>query len=241
MMSYEDRRKPMIQLVMFPYAGSIVNPYKEWLELNDEQFEIIQIEYDGRGRRSFADRPLTWRALIDKTLKQVLDCVDFTREYILFGHSMGARVVADIYKKLIARAIKQPKCLIFSGTEIFRSKSYESILSAPVKKFNQFFFQLGGIPKEVFQEMELLELVTDYLREDLVLLNQFKFNWTKQEIGCSVLILNGTQEASSELDQWIELIGENCQQLFFQGDHFFIRNNVQEILFAIKRKLDEIK
>lgn len=240
-MNYEDRRKPMIQLVMFPYAGSIVNPYKEWLELEDEQFEIIQIEYDGRGRRSFADRPLTWRALIDKTLNQVFERVDFSREYILFGHSMGARVVADIYKRLIARTIKQPKCLIFSGTETFRSKNYESILSAPVKKFNQFFFKLGGIPKEVFQEVELLELVTDYLREDLVLLNQFTFNWTKQDVRCAVLILNGTQEASSELNQWNELIGANCQQFFFQGDHFFIRDNVHEILCTIKLKLDEIR
>ncbi|MBO0474069.1 hypothetical protein IGL98_000590 [Enterococcus sp. DIV0840] len=227
----------MIQLVMFPYAGSIVNPYKEWLALNDSEVEIIQIEYDGRGRRSFVERAETWRRLIDKTMKQVLECVDFTKEYILFGHSMGARVVADIYKKIEKMTIKQPKLLIFSGSEIFRSKSYEAILSAPAKKFNQFFFKLGGIPKEVIEEVELLELVTDYLREDLTLLNQFSFNWKKTRIACPVLIFNGTKEEKSELKEWIDLIGPDCQQVIFQGDHFFIRDNVQEILSVIKNKI----
>ncbi|WP_086315421.1 hypothetical protein A5821_002906 [Enterococcus sp. 7F3_DIV0205] len=229
----------MIQLVMLPYAGSIVNPYKEWLELNDEHFEIIQIEYDGRGRRSFADRPQSWRMLIDKTLKQVLECVDFTKEYILFGHSMGARVAMDIYKKLEKMTIRQPKLLIFSGSETFRSKTYESILSAPTKKFNQFFFKLGGIPKEVIEEVELLELVTDYLREDLALLNQFSISPKKTRVSCPVLIFNGTQEKKSELKEWMDLIGSNCEQIVFQGDHFFIRNNVQEILSAIKKKVNE--
>lgn len=226
---------------MFPYAGSIINPYKEWLSLDDTEFEIIQIEYDGRGRRSFVERPENWRTLIDKTLKQVLECVDFTKEYILFGHSMGARVVADIYRKIDAMAINQPKLLIFSGSEAFRAKNYESILTAPVKKFNQFFFKLGGIPKEVIEEVELLELVTDYLREDLTLLNQFNFNRKKTKITCPVLIFNGTQEEKSELKEWTDLIGPNCQQMIFQGDHFFIRTNVQEILSVIKNKLNESK
>lgn len=229
----------MIQLVMFPYAGSIVNPYKEWLESNDNHFKIIQIEYDGRGRRSFADRPQSWRSLIDKTLKQVLECVDFTKEYILFGHSMGARVAMDVYRKLENMTIKQPKLLIFSGSEAFRSRTYESILSASTKKFNQFFFKLGGIPKEVIEEVELLELVTDYLREDLALLNQFSINKKKSKITCPVLIFNGTQEKKSELEDWVEIIGSNCQQIIFQGDHFFIRNNVQEILSVIKKKMNK--
>ncbi|MBL1229275.1 hypothetical protein IW492_08525 [Enterococcus sp. BWB1-3] len=229
----------MIQLVMFPYAGSIVNPYKEWLSLEDQQFKIIQIEYDGRGKRSAYSRPVTWRKLIENTLGQVMEHVDFTKEYILFGHSMGARVAADIYNKLTEMSVQQPRCLIFSGTEAFRAKSYESILSAPVKKFNQFFFKMGGIPAEVIQEVELLELVTDYLREDLKLLNQFTFRWKKSTVTCPVLIFNGVNEDRSELRDWVDLLGPKCEQTIFEGDHFFIRNNVQEILTVIKKKIDE--
>lgn len=229
----------MIQLVMFPYAGSIVNPYKEWVLLEDQPFKIIQIEYDGRGRRSMFTKPVTWEKLIENTLEQMLKCVDFSKKYILFGHSMGARVAADIYNKLTEMAIQRPQCLIFSGTEAFRSKSYDSILSAPVKKFNQFFFKMGGIPKEVIQEVELLELVTGYLREDLMLLNQFSFHWEKSTVACPVLIFNGESEEKSELEVWKDLLGPNCEQTVFKGDHFFIRHNVREILAVIKKKIYE--
>ena len=229
----------MIKFIMLPFAGSLGYAYQQWAELavSSNYMDIVMVDYNGRGNRYQYKQAETWQELIAETYKQITPIIHNNEDYILFGHSMGAKVVYELYYQIANHDMNLPKCIIFSGCKVPDSPM-ERLLEMPEQEFRERFINIGGIDRHILKDKEFTETVFKTLREDIALLDQYKFDITNEKIQCPVIVLNGRKDAISEVDEWNKLLARECFYIMFEDGHFFIFsqkhkviNTIQQIIF----------
>jgi len=218
----------MLKFIMLPHAGSICGAYSEWKAFSNHKVEVVSIDYNGRGKYSALPEPRSWKELIVSTAKHVLEHVEEYEEFVLFGHSMGAKVAIDIYFYLAENNYKLPQKLIFSSSKLF-SEPQEHLHLMCTRRFEDYFIQLGGISDEVLAFVELKELLFYYLRLDTRLLSQFKARQPYKLVQPSIVILYGDQENGHPKVEWNELFRQACTYKVFPGDHFYLFEQKQDV------------
>lgn len=211
----------MVKIIMFPYAGSIGYAYQKMISYFDKsKYMIYMIDLNGRGERINYDPYVTWNQLIKDVCKQVNDIISDGEDYILFGHSMGAKIAYDVYLELKEKEHKSPLYIVFSGCKVHDEiNEYGKLLKIPQKNFEQEYINLGGIPEEVLQDNDFKDYVFEIIKEDLQLLIQY--NPKSKKIMDRVIILNGINDDSSSISDWKHL----CNRIIYKiypGNHFFI-------------------
>lgn len=212
----------MIRIIMFPYAGSIGYAYQKMISYFDKsKFEIYMIDLNGRGERVDYDSYDTWDQLINDVYTQVDEIINQDNDgYVLFGHSMGAKIVYDVYIKIKQKQNKSPMYVIFSGCKVHDANNeYYKLLQKPQKNFEEEYINLGGIPKEVLEDTDFKDYVFEVIKEDLRLLSQYKPK--SKIITENVIILNGTNDDRSSISDWKHLCSKISYRIY-PGNHFFI-------------------
>lgn len=110
----------MIKIIMFPYAGSMGYAYQKMISYFDKsKFTVHMIDLNGRGEHVDYDSYDTWDELISDVYAQVDEIINQNDDgYVLFGHSMGAKIVYDVYIKIKQKQNKSPMYVIFSGCKV---------------------------------------------------------------------------------------------------------------------------
>lgn len=207
---------------MFPYAGSIGYAYQKMISYFDKsKFMVHMIDLNGRGERVDYDSYDTWKELINDVYTQVDEIINQDDdEYVLFGHSMGAKIVYDVYIKIKQKQNKSPMYVIFSGCKVHDEiNEYYKLLQKPQKNFEEEYINLGGIPEEVLEDSDFKDYVFEVIKEDLRLLSQYEPK--SKKITENVIILNGTNDDRSSLSDWKHLCSKISYRIY-PGNHFFI-------------------
>lgn len=212
----------MIKIIMFPYAGSIGYAYQKMICYFDKsKYMIYMIDLNGRGERVDYDSYITWDQLIEDVFKRVEEIINIdNNDYILFGHSMGAKIAYDVYLKIKENVIKPPLCIVFSGCKTHDVMGeYDELLKLSQKNFEREYINLGGIPEEVLRDKDFKNYIFQVIREDLQLLIQYKPK--SQKITDRVIVLNGSNDESSSISDWRHLCKKITYKMY-SGNHFFI-------------------
>ncbi|WP_329603986.1 thioesterase II family protein [Clostridium hydrogenum] len=100
---------------------------------------------------------------------------------------------------------------------------------------------LGGTPKEVIENKELLQLFLPILRSDFKILENYIYEERKVKIECDISILNGEQDDNTfeEILAWKKHGGKGFKIYNFEGNHFFINSNVENITKLINNTLNK--
>ncbi len=225
-----------MKLIMLPYAGSIFNAYREWEPFTSSKLEIISIDYCGRGKNAYLEEPASWEELVATTCNLIKQHINTDEEYILFGHSMGAKVAYSVYGQLKSTKDKLPVKLVFSGTKSFDTDN-KDLYSLSVKEFQDYFIKMGRIKEDVLQNIELREMIFEYLRKDMNLLKGFNFVKERVDIKCPVIIINGNNDEKSSEERWLHVLGKPCVYFNFEGNHFFLFQNKTDVYCRLSKEL----
>lgn len=223
----------MIKIIMFPYAGSIGYAYQKMISYFDKnKYMIYMIDLNGRGERADYDSYVTWNQLIEDISNQVNEIINVdNNDYILFGHSMGAKIAYDVYLKVKEKGCKSPLYIVFSGCKTHDGiNEYGELLKIPQKNFEQEYISLGGIPEEVLQDNDFRDYVFEVIKEDLQLLIQYKPK--SKKIKDQVIILNGINDDSSSISDWKHLCNKIIYKMY-PGNHFFIFQYPEKVVSDI--------
>lgn len=155
-----------LRIFCFPYAGGSANIYNGWQKKVSADIAICPIQLPGRWDR-ISEEPYTRISNLVADLFDVL--VNYTNTpYVLFGHSMGALICFELYRKLREQNCSLPKHLFMSAGRAPHLKK-----PAPnMFKFNDkdFIAALGkiGMPfsSEIMQEKEMFAVFMKILRAD---------------------------------------------------------------------------
>lgn len=229
-----------IKLFCIPHAGGSAMIYYKWNKLLRSNFDLYPVELAGRGKRinvpfydSFQDAVDDIFYLIRHNLKD---------DYAIFGHSLGSWIALELVYKILEQGYKEPVHLFFSGNRaphIFRKEKVLHTL--PDEEFKKEIINIGGTPKELFENEELKELFLPVLRADYRILENYHFKKRNFKLSANITVINGIDDDLSdiEIEGWKEYTSGNFQVCNIKGGHFFINDQVGEVTKVVNNILGE--
>lgn len=215
-----------MKLLLLAYAGSLGNAYRQWFEDSELKMELISLEYPGKGHRMSEPLASSWEALIADTAQQISTQIQVGEDYLLFGHSMGAKVAFDTCLELERQGLTKPVLTVFSGSTPFNEEMVLNLADRAV--FRQDMLALGGIPTEVLADPELAEYIFELLHQDATLLSAFEYQG--QGITGACAIFSGKEDQPASRQSWQLLAKGDFSVEEFEGGHFFIFEQQQVVL-----------
>ncbi len=226
-----------IRLFCVPYAGGGAQIYQQWPDLLPPTFEVWAVNLPGRGKRliepSFPDLPSLVAALTE-AFRPLLD-----KPFALFGHSMGALIAYETARAL--RKINSPMPVHFFASGCFAPHLPDPypIHHLPHQEFLNELRRLGGMPKEVLESQELMELILPSLRADFTATEEFVYQ-DELPVPFPISVFGGWRDhltTKESLEAWrIHTTGYFAMRML-PGDHFFIHSTQSLLLDLIVSEL----
>lgn len=219
-----------MRVYTIPYAGGFAFTYYKWKKYLDKQLKLAPIEFPGRGSKT-NDLLCT---SIEGMAETAYDQLQVNNEdYILFGHSMGAYVLLELYKMLERTNKPLPKQVILSGMKpphLYVQKNYHLLDD---EGFKEKIAALGGLPTEIMEDKEFAAYILKLLRNDFRAVEEYTTQ-IKTYFSCKVNLFNSEKDISREqILEWNLYSETTCDYHPFNGSHFFINESTHEVVQTI--------
>lgn len=228
-----------MKVFCLPYAGGSESVYYKWKRYMHPLIQLEAIELKGRGKRFNEEFYQTLEEAVEDIFKSIKDKILYD-DYAIYGHSMGSLLAYELYYKISSENMRNPKHIFFSGHKapsIIRKE--KKIYMLPDEEFIKEVINLGGTQEELVKNEELMKLVTPILRNDFKILENYIYKEKKDKIQCDISILNGRQDdiTIEQILRWKDHGAKDVKVYNFEGDHFFINNNIENITNIINAVL----
>jgi medium-chain acyl-[acyl-carrier-protein] hydrolase len=226
------------RLFCFNHAGGGPAFFRPWCKALAPEIDARPIQLPGRESRF--DEPPYRRIdqLLDPLCEALLPYLD--RPYALFGHSMGSLVAYEVARRLSDGSGRAPSRLVVSGRRGPRIPTdRRPIHGLPDAEFLAEVARLGGMPREVLNQPDLLEMVLPTLRADYELSETYR-PLPGGLLACTLAAYMGT--ADPEVDRrglagWRQETTGGFVLRAFPGDHFYLKGGRPDVLRAIRQDL----
>jgi surfactin synthase thioesterase subunit len=226
-----------LTLFCLPPAGASASMYMRWRRQFPGGIDVIPVELPGRGSRFGEPFVEAFDALVRQLGHEVFD--GFRGQYALFGHSMGALLAYGLALFQRERAEPLPAMLLASGSpapssrdpERFAGKGDDEALIADLRK-------QGGTPEEIFDHPEMLRMTLDVLGADYRVCESFDYR-APPPLPVPLHVFAGRDDdiAPERIEAWRQETEEPFSIEWFEGGHFFVRQDEPSVLRAIRYHL----
>ncbi|WP_024834658.1 thioesterase II family protein [Ruminiclostridium josui] len=232
--------KNTINLFCFPYAGGSSNIYSKLKHFADKNIKVMPVELAGRGKRISEPLFKNMAEVIDDVYNIISSSVD-EQPFALFGHSMGSSIVLELAQKILKTKKTEPLHLFISGRcpPVFY-KNRKNIHHLPDEEFINEVYELGGTPKEVFENKELRSIFLPILRADYTLIEEYNYIEKDVKLSCDITVFNGKDDKMTSmegLEKWADYTSGKTEIIQFDGGHFFLLNQMERIMNIINKTL----
>ena len=230
-------RSPWINLLCLPCAGASATMYMRWRRLLPAWIRVVPVELPGRGLRFAEPLVQSFDALVEQLCDEHVR--DRSGHFALFGHSMGALLAYGMTQRLRALQQRLPCALFVSGSPApskrdasrYVNQGSDTELIVDLRR-------QGGTPDEVFENAELLRMTLNTLRADYRVCNSF----VHRPVGplpMPVHVFAGRNDdiAPPRLAAWQSETSMAYSLDWFEGGHFFIRQEEGLVLQVVVREL----
>ncbi len=230
----------VMRLFCFPYGGGGISAFNTWHKYFPENIEICAVQLPGRETR-FKD------PLFKRLLPLVKELVHIVRSYsdkpfAFFGHSMGLWISFELARQLRRESLPAPTHLFLSGSRAPHIPSTDPNPlhhSMPDKEFIDKLKELGGLPDELLQEPELIQLYLPILKADIEMLDSY-VHIKEDPLEIPISAFGGLTDPKVSKDDivgWGEYTHQNFSYHMLPGGHFFLHENRDELLLTISKIL----
>ncbi len=214
----------------FPYAGSSsIVTYKFLVDALPELIDICLIELPGRGIRINEKLINNLNQVVGEILKEINEFLDIP--FIFFGHSMGALISYVLANEIHEKYKKSPyKLYISSHKAPFQKRNYKKFHKMENSEFKSELLRMNGIPQEVFENDELMEILLPIIKNDFEICETYEFK-QKNKLNTSITVLGGNKDedvTKEDLISWKQLTCADFEIKMFEGDHFYFIKNSEE-------------
>jgi medium-chain acyl-[acyl-carrier-protein] hydrolase len=161
----------------------------------------------------------------------------FDKPFMFFGHSLGALLGFELARRLQAHGGPMPRHLLAAAFRAPRLPSgHPDLHGLSNPEFIEAFIRFEGIPKEIAQHKELLELLAITAKKDF----QIHETWVYQPgspLVCPITAFGGQDDPfvrPEMLDDWGHETSANFRKQLFSGGHHFVQEHIAPIIQEIK-------
>ena len=235
------RPNPAAKLRLFclPYAGGAAHIFRNWDAGLPREVEIYLIHLPGRAMRMMEPAFSRIQDLVEELAPAVRSKLD--KPYAVFGHSMGALIGFELVHALHKEAGLEAAHLFASGCFAPHIPDPNPIHHLPDREFIEALRTLNGIPQEILQHEELLELILPTLRADMLMTEKYEPT-VRQQLRCPITVFGGLEDPiiyREHLEQWKQHTSNQFLLQMFPGDHFFCHTEEAQLLTAISYQLQK--
>lgn len=227
-----------MRVFFFPYAGGGPAAFTKWCSGLNDSFEGLAVHYPGRGSRH-SEPPLTDILALAETLSQAILPL-LNKPFAFFGHSMGGLIAFELARTLRQKGLAQPNILFVSACAAPQLPNpHPQIHQLPDAEFVSELKKLNGIPPEILQNNELMQLSFPTLRADFEMLEMYQHQ-PAAPLACPIIALGGLDDSRVSREQvegWALHTENSFESKYFAGDHFFIATANEAVLKFMEQKL----
>lgn len=219
---------------LFPYAGGSASSYWSWANLFPTDVAVSAVQLPGRQDR-WQEAPYTDFAALASDLADEITDVATGNPCVLVGHSLGAAIGYEVARKMHARRAG-PALLAVSAAPAPNVTT--DCVPADQMSDEELIEETrasGGLPAQVFDSEELLELVLEAFRADMVLADSYRYV-PGAPLSCPVSVFGGRQDPlvpDTALNSWTTLTSNRAVIRVYDGDHFYLWGREREVASAI--------
>jgi medium-chain acyl-[acyl-carrier-protein] hydrolase len=212
--------------------------FRSWPDGLPADVEVCPVLLPGRGTR-MSEAPFTRMSpLVEALAHSLAPLLD--KPFAFFGHSLGAWVGFELARQLRRRSGPPPVHLFVSaaGAPQIAGRG-RPIHDLPEAEFLVELHRLNGIPKEVFENDEIMQIMLPVLRADFAVFETYAYS-TEPPLDCAISSFGGLQDdrvSHADLEAWRDQTRAAFSSRMFAGDHFFLNPTAPAFLPALAQEL----
>lgn len=227
-----------VRLICLPFAGGSANNYREWPTHLSPDVEVVAVQLPGRADR-LAEATIS---SVDPLADQLLDGLSpfLDKPFAIFGHSMGALIGFELVRRLRVHG-REPVHFFASGCpapHLARDRSTDRH-RLPDREFIAAVVEMDGVPPEVLEHRDLIELLLPALRSDFKLVETYRYR-PQPPLSCPVSVFGGHQDEEvtpNEIEAWSCHAAGDFDIHMLSGGHFFLDSSRSALLRLIDKEL----
>ncbi|GEK15639.1 thioesterase II family protein [Aliivibrio fischeri] len=227
-----------VRLFCLPHAGGTAGLFRPWSKLLLNSIELVLVCLPNREQRCNDVMPDTFTELIHQLSNAIISANLLDKPWAIFGHSMGANLGHEVILKLKEAEQPTPVHLFISACEAPQFKIPSQIRNYSDQDLCNELFKLGGTSKELFEVVEIRELILPMIRHDYALIE--KHQATKCAIDCPITAFIGLQDQelmAREVKGWQTWTHNHFSLEKFNGGHFYLSEQPSKVIETIHKYL----
>ena len=220
-----------MRLFCLPYAGGSATFYRDWQKALPAAIDVLPVELPGRGMLFNQPAFNAMLPLVEYLADALAPWLD--HPFAFFGHSMGALISFELTRFLSQTRRAAPMHLFISAQ---RAPHLPIPLPHTYTRSDEELWAeiaaLNGVPQEVLDNPQLMELLIPALRGDLTLCGTYTYV-PGPELTCSLTVLGGMHDPlaeRSQLEAWRSHTTATMTIQMLAGDHFFLHTSQALVL-----------
>ena len=211
------------RLFCFPYAGGGASVFLPWRSQLASKVEVCPVQLPGRESRFSEPLFTQLDPLVDALTTAIEPYLD--RPYAFLGYSLGAIVAFELARKLRDKDLRAPFCLFAVACRAPQLPDLDSPLhTLPDAQLIEALRGLQGIPEEVLQNSELMELYFPVLRADFKIFETYRYT-NGQPFNFPIKAYGGLEDkkaSQEQIQEWAKQSTHSFSLKMIPGHHFFV-------------------
>ncbi|MGC4896679.1 thioesterase domain-containing protein [Micromonospora sp. DT31] len=231
-----SRPEAPVRLFCLPYAGAGASAFRRWPAAFGPGVEVLPVQLPGRENRITEDP----RFSVADVAEAIVSRAD--RPYAIYGHSMGGRLAFDVVRELRQTGRPLPLRLYVGGARaphVATPGIFDGLSRADDAELLRRLGQGGGLPAEMLDHPELVELLLPLLRADFGRVDDYRYV-PGEPLPVPIVAFAGRADRAVTREQhaaWAEHTAAGFTLHELDGGHFFLHDRLPEMAALIRADL----
>ncbi|WP_223201092.1 thioesterase domain-containing protein [Micromonospora sp. M42] len=225
-----------MRLFCLPYAGAGASAFRRWASEFGESVDVTPVQLPGRENRITEDPRFSVAEVADAIVSRA------DRPYAIYGHSMGGRLGFDVVRELRRTGRPLPLRLYVGGARAPHVRTpgpFDGLSRASDDELLRRLGEGGGLPAELLDHPELVELLLPLLRADFGRVDDYR-HVPGEPLPVPIVAFAGRTDRAVTRDQnaaWAEHTAAGFTLHELDGGHFFLHDRLPELAALIRADL----